>query len=127
MDNLKRTLDRYAGLEFQSSASETFEFCIFNKRLKSAMQADIKEHFPNLEISAWTKGHFYISGFITRKTDGAIFYFNIEDVRGIDVSNNLILYRSARNFKDCVGGINRYCMAWELLEKINNGRCEFAE
>ena len=79
------------------------------------MQNDIREHFQNLEISTWIKGHFYISGFISRKTDSAIFYFNISDIL---CQNNQVLYRSARHLKDYIGGINIYCLTKELLEKI---------
>ena len=125
MSNVSKVLAKYGNLPFVSSAVETPEFYILSKRLKAAMQKDIEEKFPNLEISVWSKGHFYISGFITRKNDGAIFYFNISDVRCWNVAKSLVLYRSARHLKDYVGGINGYCLAKELLEKIATERNEY--
>ncbi len=127
MNNVEKMLAKYGNLPFVSSSVETPEFYILSKRLKATMQKDIEENFPNLEISVWSKGHFYISGFITRKNDGAIFYFNISDVRCWNVATSLILYRSARHLKDYFGGMNLYCRACELLEKINKESYEFVK
>ena len=127
MNNVENLLANYEYYTFESSIDETPEFKTFCAKLKKAMQTDIKKCFPNLEILVWSKGHFEVSGFITRKIDGAIFYFNIGDVRCWNVTKSSVLYRSARHLKDYLGGINLYCTARELLEKINEERYEFVK
>lgn len=127
MSNIEKLLEQYGSRPFVASAFETPDFYILCQKLKRAMQKDIKENFPELEISAWNKGHFYISGFITRKSDGAIFYFSINDVRCWNVATSLVLYRPARHLKDCIGGANGHCLAGELLRKIATVRSEFIQ
>lgn len=105
MHNVEKLLTKYQYYIFQSSAYETPEFKTFCTKLKNATQQDIKECFPNLEFSVWSKGHF--------------------DVRCRNVTKSPVLYRSARHLKDYFGVSNLYCMAWELLEKINEERYEF--
>lgn len=125
MNNVEKLAASYAAYTFQTSAVETPEFKTFCTKLKNAMQRDIKENFPNLKVSVWLKGHFEVSGFIARKTDGAIFYFNISDVRYDNVSKCQQLYRAARHLKDYTGGINRYCTIGELLRMIDTEHNEF--
>ena len=127
MNNVEKLLEKYEDYTFESSASETPEFRTFCTKLKNAMKKYIKASFSNLEISVWSKGHFYVSGFITRKTDDAIFYFHISDVRGWNAAVHSIMYRSARNLNDCIGGINRYCLAKDLLKRIATEHYEFAQ
>ena len=67
MNNVEKFLTKYEYHTFQSSISETPEFRTFCAKLKNAMKKDISENYPDLEISAWSKGHFEVSGFITRK------------------------------------------------------------
>ena len=125
MNNVEKLLMKYEYHTFQSSISETPEFKTFCTKLKNAMKNDISENYPDLEISAWSKGHFEVSGFITRKSDGAIFYFSIGDVRGWNVATSHQMYRSARHLKDYTGGINRHCLAKDLLRMIATERYDF--
>ena len=105
MNKVEKLLKGYENYSFQSSMYETPEFRTFCTKLKNAMKKDISENYPDLEISAWSKGHFEVSGFITRKSDGAIFYFSISDVRCWNVATSQQMYRSARHLKDYTGGI----------------------
>ena len=127
MNNVEKLLTKYEYHTFQSSISETPEFRTFCTKLKNAMKKDISENYPDLEISAWSKGHFEVSGFITRKTDGSIFYFSIGDVRGRNVATSYQMYRSARHLKDYTGGTIRCCELKKLLEMIATERYEFAQ
>ena len=125
MNNVEKLLLKYANYEFQEPAYGTSEFKNFCTKLKNAMRRDINKNFPNLEISVWTKGYFEVSGFITRKTDGAIFYFYIADVRYNDMLKDQQLYRAARHLNDCLGGRNRYCATGEILKMIATEHNEF--
>ena len=127
MNNVEKLLAKYKNHTFQSSTCETQEWRTFCTKLKNTMKQDISESYPDLEISAWSKGHFYVSGFITRKSDGAIFYFSIGDVRGWNVATSYQMYRSARHLKDYIGGINRHCLAGDFLKMIATERYEFVE
>lgn len=127
MNNVGKLLESYDGYRFESSMYETPEFRNFCTKLKKAMRKDIKENYPNLELSAWSKGAFEVSGFITRKSDSAIFYFRIGDVRREDVATDFHLYRSARHLKDYTGGINRYCLGRELLKRMATEYDDFKE
>ena len=127
MNNVEKFLTKYEYHTFQSSISETPEFRTFCAKLKNAMKKDINENYSDLEISSWSKGHFEVSGFITRKSDSAIFYFRIGDVRGWNVATSHQMYRSARHLKDYTGGINRHCIAKDLLRMIATERYEFAQ
>ena len=127
MNNVEKLLKSYDGYCFESSMYETPEFRNFCTRLKKAMRKDVRENYPNLELSAWSKGHFEVSGFITRKSDGAIFYFRIGDVRDDKVATGFHLYRSAGHLKDYMGGINRYCLGGELLKRMATEYDDFAE
>ena len=125
MNALKKMLNGYSGYYFQSSCGETPEFKTFCTKLKNAMRKEIREDFPDLELAAWSKGHFDVSGFITRKSDGAIFYFSFRDVRNADAAGRQ-MYRSAKNLKDYTGGMNRWTDGGNLLAAIAKERYEFS-
>ena len=88
------------------------------------MKKEISEEYPDLELAAWSKGHFDVSGFITCKSDGAIFYFSFRDVRNSSAADQQ-MYRSARNLKDYKGGMNQWEKAENLLAAIARARYEF--
>ena len=127
MNNVEKMMNEYIGYTFQSSIYETPEFKSFCTKLKNAMRRDITTYYSVLEISDWSKWHFEVSGFITRKSDGAIFYFSIGDVRDGKVATRCQLYRSARHLKDYTGGINRYCLGRELLKRMATEYDDFKE
>ena len=125
MNNVEKLLKTYENYKFQSNTYETPEFRTFCTKLKNAMNKDIKESYPDLEVKVWSRMHFDIAGFITRKSDGAIFYFTIRDVSCWNVATNLQMYRSARHLKDFVGGANIWCELKNLLGRIAREPYEF--
>jgi len=125
MNALEKMLNKYQGYYFQSACGETPEFKSFCTKLKNAMKKEIKEDYPDLELTVWNKGHFYVSGFVTRKSDGAIFYFSLNDVRSGDATEKMT-YRSAKNLKDFTGGANRWTKSGNLLAAIAKARYEYA-
>jgi len=97
---------------FESSSGKTPEFMAFTKIFKKEFTCELESiSATNIVFSI---GHFYISGFFT--VDGQVYYFSIPDVRGINhcLANNpdscmcQLLYRTAKDYKDYTGGVNRY-------------------
>ena len=103
-------------IQFESSSEKTPEFMAFANSMKKAVQRDIVNFFPDIELASWNVGHFYISGFLKRK-DGKLFYFSIPDVRWSDWADD-VLYRTAEHLKDYRGGMNCYTKIDELLDTV---------
>lgn len=87
--------------QFGSGTRTTPEFDSFYRKTVN----DFKKHFSdvadNIQLS---KGHFYFSGFLTRKRDGQVIYFSISDVRFFPGERMLI--RTAKSYRDYTGGRN---------------------
>ena len=89
---------------FESSCSTTEEFLNFVRTFRSEFTEELKSiGATDIQIG---KGHFYVSGFFT--VDGQIWYFSLSDVRGMEYYLNKLMYRTAKDYKDFVGGQNRY-------------------
>lgn len=89
---------------FVSSSTLTPEFAEFFKTFKSEFTKELKT-IGATDIT-FNRGHFYISGFFT--VDGQAYYFCIPDVRGSEYRMPQLLYRTAKDYKDFTGGINRF-------------------
>jgi hypothetical protein len=106
---------------FQSSSTATPEFNKFFRTFKSEFSKELMS--INGSAIVFNKGHFYISGFFM--IDLETWYFSLPDVRHMgygmftypDSSMNKLLYRTARDYKDYIGGHNRYT-------KIETGMAE---
>ena len=97
---------------FESSSTKTPEFKSFCKVFKNEFTKEL------LGIGAtdivFNFGHFYISGFFTIGEQK--YYFLLPDVRGMqyslkyhpDLHMAKLLYRCVEDYKDYVGGQNRY-------------------
>jgi hypothetical protein len=87
--------------QFGSGTRTTPEFDSFYRKTVN----DFKKHFSdvadNIQLS---KGHFYFSGFLTRKRDGQVIYFSISDVRYFP--GDAMLIRTAKSYQDYTGGRN---------------------
>ena len=119
-------LNGFANTAFESAAYETPQFKSFCDGLKNVIKRELRDKYPDLELTTWNKMHFEVSGFITRKSDGAIFYFSIGDVRMGNVTGQQ-MYRSARHLKDYTGGRNCWTEGKNLLASIAKERYEFKE
>lgn len=88
---------------FESSSGKTPEFKSFATKFKN----DFKKELDSIgaKMTAYSVGHFYVSGFFRTKTDKCI-YFSISDVRSF--MDTKILVRTARDEKDYTGGVNQY-------------------
>ena len=92
---------------FESSSGKTPEFMAFTKVFKKEFTSELKSIAATDII--FSIGHFYISGFFT--VNGQPYYFSSPDVRDMNYSlgiNRQLLYRTAKDYKDYSGGVNRY-------------------
>ena len=126
MNALEKYLSDFADVHFKSSAYETPQFKSFCTGLRNAIKQEIRVNYPDLELTQWNKMHFEVSGFITRKSDGAIFYISFLDVR-MSSPAGWQMYRSARNLKDLRGGANHWTEGKNLLAAIAKKPYEFVK
>jgi len=113
-------MEKWLDVEFESSSGLTAEFAKFASDFKKFIKGQLS---PDQCLLVWSRGHFYVSGFINQ---GERFvYFSVSDVRHF--FNDWyyhILVRTAKNEKDYTGGVNHYATlpyfgkaVSELLEK----------
>jgi len=88
---------------FESSCGLTPQWKSTFTKVKRLFKKSFADVADNIELN---RGHFYFYGFLTRKTDGQIFYFSISDVRHFPCTQLLI--RTAENYKDFSGGQNQF-------------------
>lgn len=83
------------------------DFTSFSKAFKREIKLQVDE--IGCEIVGYSKGYFYISGFIYNPRTDTYMYFSIPDVR-YDPNGwySNILVRTANNAKDFKGGNNQY-------------------
>lgn len=107
MVNLRKM---YGEMEFVSSSITTKQCKQFFADFKKALKNDLgNEYNVNVKL-----GHFGVYGFVSKVDNGKFVYFSIEDLRENGIEFDKVLYRSAENEKDFIGGSNQYCR----LEKL---------
>jgi hypothetical protein len=94
---------------FQSSCSKTPEFKSFCRIFKNEFSKELQSIGATNVV--FNYGHFYVSGFFTLGTQA--WYFSLSDVRGMEYCLNqscmgMLLYRTAKDYRDFTGGQNRY-------------------
>jgi hypothetical protein len=89
---------------FESSTGTTHEWMRFFNMSRSHFRRVLKDIATKIEMH---RGHFYFSGFFTRKSDGKIFYFSCDDVR-FKVMDSTLLIRTAVSYEDYTGGRNNF-------------------
>lgn len=89
--------------QFGSGTRTTPEFDSFVRKTRNDLKKSLGDIAEKIEVN---KGHFYFSGFLTRKSDGQALYFSISDVRYFPGEKMLI--RTAKDYKDFTGGTNYY-------------------
>ncbi len=110
-------MDKWLNHHFESSVGLTEDFAAFAKDFQKEIK---KATEPQYKLVTYSRGHFYISGFLKSKDTGKFIYFSISDVRAF--SNewyNQILVRTAKDEKDYTGGINNFTSLENLLIACN--------
>ena len=101
-----KNLMDWKGNSFESSSYKTPEFMAFARMFRSHIQKQAKEN--GLEVTNFSTGHFYCSGFLRNINTGKFAYFSISDVRHFpDSWINNVLLRTAEHEKDYTGGRNQ--------------------
>jgi hypothetical protein len=77
---------------------------------------DLRKRLKEIEATLEGRGckkielyinYYYASGFFTSPS-GSVYYISLPDVRSKGFREDMLI-RSAANYKDYTGGINRYC------------------
>jgi hypothetical protein len=89
---------------FESRSTLTPEFALFYKTFKSEFTKELKS-IGATDI-VFSRGHFDVTGFCT--LNGQPWYFSLGDVRGSEFRLPQLLYRTAKNYKDFMGGHNQW-------------------
>ncbi len=103
MDKTRKLIAMWYGHKFQSSCGTTPEFNKFAREFKAAIKSQLG---PDDELTAFSRGHFYCSGFV-RRGDKFV-YFSTSDVRFDRFGwADRLLVRTAKHAKDYTGGRNQ--------------------
>jgi len=115
-EEVPNTLEGFKDWEFSSGGTTGEDFNIFAKLFKK----HIKKCLPlNVELVAFSKGHYYVSGFVER--NGKFVYFSMSDVRHYPGGwHNNILIRTAKHEKDYTGGSNCSTTLESFVVKVFN-------
>ena len=96
----------WKGNSFESSTYRTPEFMAFARMFRSYIREQARDN--GLEVTNFSTGHFYCSGFLRNISTGKFAYFSISDVRYFpDSWIDDVLLRSADHEKDFTGGRNQ--------------------
>lgn len=110
--NMFNLREMYGSMEFVSSSITTKQCKQFFADFKKALKNDLGEEYNvNVEL-----GHFGVYGFVSK--DDKFVYFSVEDLRENGTEFDNVLYRSAENEEDFIGGSNQYCRLEELDLRI---------
>ena len=111
MFNLRKM---YGDMRFVSSSITTKQCKQFFADFKKALKNNLgNEYNVNIKL-----GHFGVYGFVSKVDNGKFVYFSVEDLRENGTEFDNVLYRSAENEKDFIGGYNQFCRLEELDLKI---------
>lgn len=115
---LKMKTLKYLGHSFESSSRKTEEFIQFSRDWRSDLKAMVKG--SNWNVHSVSVGHFYISAFLHNPFTNKWVYVSISDVRFfINEWFNQMLFRIAKDDKDCTGGRNCFSRFDKLLEVLD--------
>ena len=107
----------WRNFRFESSAYETPEFKSFSENFRREFRKVAKKE--GLEILSLRKGHFEMYGFVKNPKTNKVVYFNTTDVRNPQ-SFEHCLYRSAKDEKDFIGGVNMFSSLANLVASIKS-------
>ena len=115
---MNKLYKEYVNYHFVSSSELTHEFKSFATKLKRRLTKAVEEE--NLEMTDFSRGHFYCSGFVYNPETKKYAYFNVGDVRWGVMGKPLdtCLIRTAKNAKDYHGGDNNYCRVYDMAKKL---------
>ena len=100
---------------FESSSSRTPEYMAWHKLFRKEFGKFLKNNGA-IDFLLSKPNHFDASGFFTM-ANNQIYYFRVEDLRW---SKDNMLIRTAKNFKDYTGGMNRFVGLKSEEEFVND-------
>jgi hypothetical protein len=112
-------MDNYIGQTFESSSATTPEFKQFAHDYKQYILRQLKQ--SDYQLVKFSRGHFYISGFLFNPTTKKYAYFSTSDVRYFpDAWYNNVLIRTATSAEDYTGGRNESTKLPDLIKNLIN-------
>ena len=101
-EEVPNTLEGFKDWKFSSGGTTGEDFNIFARLFKKHIQKNLP---VGSNLVAFSKGHYYVSGFVER--GDKFVYFSVPDVRFFPGEwYNNILVRTAKHEKDYTGGSN---------------------
>ena len=101
------------GFDFESCSGRSPQYLEFHRVFKRELKEVLKPYTQ--EISIHKPNHFDISGFF-KLNNGEIYYFSVSDLRW---NKDMMLIRTAKDFKDYTGGSNDYLkLGEEFIKKL---------
>ena len=115
MKKLEKIYREFAGKEFENSCFTTPDFASFSRKFKNALKKDAEE--ANLELVAYSRGHFEVSAFLENASTGKFVYIRVSEVRDRDCAAAMsrVLIRTAKSAKDFTGGQNYFVPLTEVV------------
>lgn len=115
MKKLEKFYNEFTGRAFENSCFVTKDFASFSRKLKNALKADAEE--ADLELVAYSRGHFEVSAFLENSYTGKIVYLRVSEVRDRDcaAAMSCVLIRTAKSVKDFTGGQNYFVPLTEVV------------
>ena len=114
---MEKLLREMFNREFSSSCYDTQQFLYFYNLVKRELKKELVRVYKIKDFSI-SKGHFHMCGFFTLPSDKH-YYFSFPDLRGVSLDRSLLLYRTAKDYKDYTGGSNNYIkFSVDMIEKM---------
>ena len=115
-EDIPKTLGGFKDWEFSSGGTIGDDFRVFAILFKKQVAGKLP---AGARLVNFSRGHYYISGFIER--GGKFVYFSISDVRHFkgDWHSN-ILIRTAKSASDYTGGGNGYTNLENFTERVSS-------
>ena len=113
-----KDMSAWVGYTFESSSGLTPEFALFAKQFRAYVTRNLPD---GIKLVSFTRGHFYVSGFILNANTGKYVYFSSDDVRW-DLCGGWykkLLIRTAKHDKDYTGGANESAPLAELSARAS--------
>lgn len=106
---------KWTNVALESASYTTEELKQFYKDVKNYIKKQLQD--TDCELIEFTKGHFFVSGYIQNQKTKKIVYFSMEDLRDYGWSNKC-LYRTAESVNDTFGGMNNFAEVNNLFQRI---------
>lgn len=112
-------MEKWINYIFEDDEDRTkADFSRFSNDIKMEIEKQIQG--CEYEIKGFSKGYFFVSGFVHNPRNNRYAYFYVGDVRNTGLWHKKILVRESKSLKDHTGGINRFISLSEMGSMLRN-------